>query len=353
MVVFLAPAPAAAGLARSGGQLGGHQGAATGSVPTGSATSACRRPGCWPAARPASRRSRQATRRRPVRQPLRAGSAPRSHPGWGAAGYPSAQGTPAGHPSPQAAPAVIRHRQGSPDRRPPTAGALPGGTPRRTNRFPGRSRVGRRIRHRNRFNRRAMDPPHHRSPAPGAPGPPSVQVRPVQVSPAQVSPVRVSPARVSRTGQAGPAQPGSAGLFRSRPDQARNRARCWLRPGRRSRPSSATSWRAVLDDGREIAIDGLVLLGRNPQARPGEEHATLIKVADTTRTVSKSHLEISLDPRGLHVVDRGSTNGSTVTSVSGVTRRCAPGEPIAGRAGQHRVLRRPLARGPTGLSRQS
>jgi len=76
-------------------------------------------------------------------------------------------------------------------------------------------------------------------------------------------------------------------------------------------------------------IEGLVLLGRNPQARPGEEHATLIKVADTTRTVSKSHLEISLDARGLHIVDRGSTNGSTVPSVSGVTRRCPPGEPIA------------------------
>ncbi len=89
-----------------------------------------------------------------------------------------------------------------------------------------------------------------------------------------------------------------------------------------------SSWRAVLDDGREIPIDGLVLLGRNPQARPGEEHATLIKVADTTRTVSKSHLEISLDSGGLYVVDRGSTNGSAVTSVSGVTKRCAPGEPI-------------------------
>lgn len=84
----------------------------------------------------------------------------------------------------------------------------------------------------------------------------------------------------------------------------------------------------MLDDGRTIAIDGLVLLGRNPQARPGEEHATLIKIADTTRTVSKSHLEIGLNSRGLYVVDRGSTNGSTVTSVSGVSRRCAPGNPV-------------------------
>jgi pSer/pThr/pTyr-binding forkhead associated (FHA) protein len=91
---------------------------------------------------------------------------------------------------------------------------------------------------------------------------------------------------------------------------------------------SAGQWRAVLDDGREIAVDGLILLGRNPQPRPGEEHATLIKVADTTRTVSKSHLEIGVRGSGLYVVDRGSTNGSTVTGMSGTSQRCAPGERI-------------------------
>jgi hypothetical protein len=97
--------------------------------------------------------------------------------------------------------------------------------------------------------------------------------------------------------------------------------------------SGSGAWRAVLDDGREIGVDGLVLLGRNPQPRPGEEHATLIKIADTTRTVSKSHLEIGLNAAGLYVVDRGSTNGSTVTSVSGVSKRCAPGDQVVVEAG--------------------
>ena len=87
-------------------------------------------------------------------------------------------------------------------------------------------------------------------------------------------------------------------------------------------------WHAVLDDGRRVAVERLVLLGRNPQPDPGEEDAELIKIADETRTVSKLHLAIGVDDAGLYVVDRGSTNGSTVTTPGGATRRCAPGETV-------------------------
>jgi hypothetical protein len=89
-----------------------------------------------------------------------------------------------------------------------------------------------------------------------------------------------------------------------------------------------TGWLAVLDDGRELSLTGLVLLGRNPQAQPGEEDAQLIKIADETRTVSKSHLAIAVDSGGVFVVDRGSTNGSTVTTSNGVSTRCAAGEVV-------------------------
>ena len=89
---------------------------------------------------------------------------------------------------------------------------------------------------------------------------------------------------------------------------------------------AAPTWVAALDDGREITVDGLVLLGRNPQPQPGEEAAQLIKLADETRTVSKSHLVIGLDEAGLFVVDRGSTNGSTVTTPDGISTRCQPGD---------------------------
>jgi uncharacterized RDD family membrane protein YckC len=72
-------------------------------------------------------------------------------------------------------------------------------------------------------------------------------------------------------------------------------------------------WVAELDDGREIAVRGLVLLGRNPQPEDGETDAQLVKLSDESRTVSKTHLALGVDDAGLFVVDRGSTNGSTIT----------------------------------------
>ena len=98
-------------------------------------------------------------------------------------------------------------------------------------------------------------------------------------------------------------------------------------------PPPVRHWVAVLDDGRRLTIDRLVLLGRNPRPQPGEEDAQLVKIADETRTVSKVHLAIGLDAAGLYVVDRGSTNGSTVTNPGGASRRCRPGEVIYVNAG--------------------
>ncbi|WP_375429934.1 RDD family protein [uncultured Friedmanniella sp.] len=91
--------------------------------------------------------------------------------------------------------------------------------------------------------------------------------------------------------------------------------------------STPRPWVAVLDDGRELVVAGLVLLGRNPQPRPGEEGAELIKLSDESRTVSKTHLALDVDARGLFVVDRDSTNGSTLTTPTGEAFRCVPGQP--------------------------
>jgi uncharacterized RDD family membrane protein YckC len=85
-------------------------------------------------------------------------------------------------------------------------------------------------------------------------------------------------------------------------------------------------WSILLDDGRRIAVEGLVLLGRNPQPKAGEEDAQLIKIADETRTVSKSHLAVGVDAGGIYIVDRGSTNGSTVSTTNGLSSRCRAGE---------------------------
>jgi uncharacterized RDD family membrane protein YckC len=90
----------------------------------------------------------------------------------------------------------------------------------------------------------------------------------------------------------------------------------------------AQDWSILLDDGRRIALEGLVLLGRNPQPNAGEEDAQLIKIADETRTVSKSHLAVGVDANGVYVVDRGSTNGSTVSTTNGMSSRCRAGEMV-------------------------
>jgi uncharacterized RDD family membrane protein YckC len=92
--------------------------------------------------------------------------------------------------------------------------------------------------------------------------------------------------------------------------------------------SYVQDWSILLDDGRRIPLEGLVLLGRNPQPKAGEEDAQLIKIADETRTVSKSHLAVGVDAGGVYVVDRGSTNGSTVSTTNGMSSRCRAGEMV-------------------------
>jgi uncharacterized RDD family membrane protein YckC len=148
---------------------------------------------------------------------------------------------------------------------------------------------------------------------------------PYQAAPPGGQPPSTGVATASVAGAVAP-PPGNAG-----PDEeaatTTARVRPVVVPGPRDENAQA-GWLAVLDDGREVPVDGLVLLGRNPQPQPGEEDAQLIKIADETRTVSKSHLAIATDGDGAFVVDRGSTNGSTVTTSGGVSTRCQVGERV-------------------------
>lgn len=100
-------------------------------------------------------------------------------------------------------------------------------------------------------------------------------------------------------------------------------------------PAVTTEWWLRLDDGREVGIDGLLLLGRNPHPRVGEEDATLVRLPDRARTVSKCHLSVASRGRGLVVMDRGSTNGTTVISPDGARWTCPPGDQIEIACGSH------------------
>lgn len=105
-------------------------------------------------------------------------------------------------------------------------------------------------------------------------------------------------------------------------------------PGsRHTPPARQPQWVIALDDGRRFPLTPAVLLGRNPEPQPGER-AEPVPVEDTSRTVSKTHLLVAVDPGGVFVMDRGSTNGSGVEQAGGQFRRLNPGEPVRVGEGQ-------------------
>ncbi|WP_336645001.1 RDD family protein [Microbacterium sp. USHLN186] len=93
-------------------------------------------------------------------------------------------------------------------------------------------------------------------------------------------------------------------------------------------PSDAGGIRAVLrlDDGSRIEVRGATLLGRAPAPVAGEGAVQLVPVADDTRSVSKTHLAVLPARRGVLVVDRGSTNGSSILR-EGAEIALRPGDP--------------------------
>ncbi|SDL96436.1 RDD family protein [Microbacterium azadirachtae] len=102
----------------------------------------------------------------------------------------------------------------------------------------------------------------------------------------------------------------------------------------------------VIDNGERVEVRTATLIGRAPAAgagdapssvaATGEGEPQLVRVSDETRSVSKTHLAILLSRRGVVVVDRGSTNGSSIVR-EGAELPLTPGHPAELRAGD--VLR--------------
>ena len=95
-----------------------------------------------------------------------------------------------------------------------------------------------------------------------------------------------------------------------------------------SAPAAPAGTRAVLilDSGERIEVRGTTLFGRAPAAAAGEGEAQLVRVADDTRSVSKTHLAVMPARRGVFAVDRASTNGSAVIR-NGVETALVAGHP--------------------------
>ncbi len=74
-------------------------------------------------------------------------------------------------------------------------------------------------------------------------------------------------------------------------------------------------------------MEGLALVGRRPEGRPGEAVRHLVPLRSTDMSVSKTHAQFQVVPDGaLVVMDRGSTNGSVLVR-HGVARALSPGRP--------------------------
>lgn len=89
----------------------------------------------------------------------------------------------------------------------------------------------------------------------------------------------------------------------------------------------AARWWVTFDTGESVRVDGLTLLGRRPEPRPGEPVHQLVPLGSDDMSLSKTHVQLQVAADGVLVVtDRGSTNGSVLVR-GGVTRALPAGRP--------------------------
>ncbi|MDN4162623.1 RDD family protein [Nocardioides abyssi] len=86
-------------------------------------------------------------------------------------------------------------------------------------------------------------------------------------------------------------------------------------------------WRVAFDSGESFVVEGLLLVGRRPEARPGEPVRHLVPLRSSDMSLSKTHAQLQVAADGVLVVmDRGSTNGSVLVR-QGVSRALSAGKP--------------------------
>ncbi|MFJ9393162.1 RDD family protein [Nocardioides sp. NPDC101246] len=78
-------------------------------------------------------------------------------------------------------------------------------------------------------------------------------------------------------------------------------------------PAATARWRVTFDTGQSFVVEGLAIVGRGPEPRPGEEVAHRVALSSSDMSLSKTHAQFQIAADGtLVVMDRGSTNGTTL-----------------------------------------
>ncbi|HWV50550.1 MAG TPA: hypothetical protein VN035_13940, partial [Microbacterium sp.] len=78
------------------------------------------------------------------------------------------------------------------------------------------------------------------------------------------------------------------------------------------------------DDGTRVSVSRRTIFGRNPAP---EEGAVTVPVRDETLSLSKTHFEAAAETIGGWLMDRRSTNGTTIIR-DGMQIPCPPGERV-------------------------
>lgn len=118
------------------------------------------------------------------------------------------------------------------------------------------------------------------------------------------------------TGQVPPVVPGlDPELELTRPAPRRSD----VRDAPREQRTVRTTAEFELSDGRRLTVSHTALVGRNPATVADVQ---LVRVVDPGRSVSKTHLQVGVEPGGVWVADRGSTNGTVVTLPDGAQVVC-------------------------------
>jgi pSer/pThr/pTyr-binding forkhead associated (FHA) protein len=98
-------------------------------------------------------------------------------------------------------------------------------------------------------------------------------------------------------------------------------------------PPAATAWTLSFDTGQTHLLREAAILGRAPVAQAGYRSADLVRVEDSSQTVSSTHLAVRGNEVGVWVEDLGSTNGSEIVTPAGRAKALSPHSPIAVPAG--------------------
>lgn len=96
-------------------------------------------------------------------------------------------------------------------------------------------------------------------------------------------------------------------------------------PRAQERTSAPPQWSLTLHDGSVIHASGTLLLGRDPGRVESWQSASLVRINDPEKSVSKTHAAIDCSGDELWVTDLHSTNGVAVYDASGEETILEPG----------------------------